>query len=260
MMVLLIFLLAFVPAPSFPCGADGKRVQAMYVRAESTPDYYEQAVPIIRRILADTDAIFDGSAQKTGGRRMVRWVTDEACEASVLHVVVPDGVDAAFLRTVRSVVQQGHMSGDRKYLMFMDAPASSDCALSTFIADDWPGPENWNNHGGGYAWLAWGCWRGALAAHELAHSLGAVQPSAPNSDGVWHCTDEYDLMCYPHHAEMRYICTDPGAEMLLDCNHDDYFHTSPEPGSYLATHWNVADSAFLWEPAWMVWIPGVGAP
>ena len=29
----------------------------------------------------------------------------------------------------------------------------------------------------------------------------------------------------------------------LDCNKNDYFHTSPQAGSYLATRWNTARSA-----------------
>jgi hypothetical protein len=43
---------------------------------------------------------------------------------------------------------------------------------------------------------------------------------------------------------MRQVCG-PSHERLLDCNHDDYFHTNPSRSSYLGSRWNVARSSFL---------------
>jgi hypothetical protein len=105
-----------------------------------------------------------------------------------------------------------------------------------------------------------GCWGGinpSIEAHELAHLLGGVQPSAPNANDNYHCTDDADALCYDddgvpdglvwaHGSQvaLRNVCP-PFHERLLDCGHDDYFHADPPPGSYLATHWNVAASSFL---------------
>ena len=66
--------------------------------------------------------------------------------------------------------------------------------------------------------------------HELMHTLGAVHQSAQYTGG-YHCTDEYG----PDVLSRRERCDDdtdcPSAhKWLLDCNHDDYFHTWPSTG------------------------------
>jgi hypothetical protein len=98
-----------------------------------------------------------------------------------------------------------------------------------------------------------------LALHEVSHNLGAVQFSAPNSSLAGHCNDSYDLMCYDDGGVAGPPFEDPNCDGDLaappdpygpdfqawDCNKDDYFSVSPAPASYLDTHWNLADSAFL---------------
>jgi hypothetical protein len=94
-----------------------------------------------------------------------------------------------------------------------------------------------------------------VEAHEIAHTLGAVQPHAPHSSSVvtdgsivfyGHCTDEFDIMCYDDQSpkQLTFPCA-KAYDRLLDCRHDDYFHTAPSSGTYLASHWNTAMSAFL---------------
>jgi hypothetical protein len=85
-----------------------------------------------------------------------------------------------------------------------------------------------------------------MAAHELAHTLGAILTGSPNASGAGGCTDDYDLLCGPDRSgkPVRAACPRKH-ETRLDCGHDDYFSTSPRPGSYLARNWNVAQSEFL---------------
>ncbi len=97
-----------------------------------------------------------------------------------------------------------------------------------------------------------------VALHEVSHTLGAVQFSSPHSSGAGHCNDQYDLMCYedggpgslfvsPNCNGAASAPNDPySAEFQAwDCNKDDFFNPAPAGGSYLATHWNLAQSAFL---------------
>jgi hypothetical protein len=58
-------------------------------------------------------------------------------------------------------------------------------------------------------------------------------------------------MCYLEDSgashPMRNDCPRIGGAIpqVYDCGHDDYFNPKPPAGSYLATHWNIYDNAFL---------------
>src|SRR5581483_1736441 len=83
--------------------------------------------------------------------------------------------------------------------------------------------------------------------HELGHTLGAVQNSAPHSSGAGHCWDGKDTMCYNDGGPNAGLCTpdfycsNTCATEAFDCGHDDYFHRNPAAGSYLSTHWNIGN-------------------
>lgn len=104
--------------------------------------------------------------------------------------------------------------------------------------------------------------------HEVGHNLGAVQYDAPHTSNGWHCTDEYDVMCYsdsPNYPDMTYVCDSTSGESSLgevwDCGKDDYYNVEQAAinasGSYLESHWNLARSS------WFSPVPGLtssGAP
>lgn len=91
-----------------------------------------------------------------------------------------------------------------------------------------------------------------IFAHENGHALGAVQLSAPDTTGAWHCFNGVAVMCYndggPQGAwySTTYCGTAPNGTPLFDCGFNDYFNPRPSPGSYLATHWDIASSYDQW--------------
>lgn len=87
-----------------------------------------------------------------------------------------------------------------------------------------------------------------LALHEISHTLGAVQRSAPHASASWHCRDEWDVLCYDDDGSgglSTYVACNTPTSQYWDCNRDDYFNPSPPAGSYLATHWNLFNSVFM---------------
>jgi hypothetical protein len=241
-------------------GTSGKRVQVLYVHASDVADRFASLKLQLGAWALGADRIFRESAAETAGKRRIRFVHDSACNLSIDDVTVAPTGDDSLGKTSTAVAALGYKAKNRKYLMFVDAAVY--CGIGDVIDDTTPGPSNRTNSGPNYARVdlqTTGCnpadWR---AAHELEHTFGAVQITAPNWDGVGigpsgqpknmhHCTDDYDRMCQQDTGakKLKVVCTDPAHERLFDCNHDDYFDTNPAPGTYLATSWNTADSAFL---------------
>lgn len=242
-------------------GVAGNRVQAVYAYAADGSDHYDEIAPFIRLWAGVVDGVFNDSAAETGGVRHVRFVTGPGCTLDVAKVALSPAGIASLGGTAAELAAQGLDRPDRKYLVWVDAYRF--CGLATVKPDDRPSPDNANNGDGEPGMVARidrGCWGGvnpSIEAHELVHLLGGVQPSAPNANDNFHCTDNADVLCYDddgvldglvwaqgHQVPLRSVCR-IAHERLLDCGHDDYFHTNPPPGSYLADHWNVAASSFL---------------
>jgi hypothetical protein len=232
-----------------PCEGDGvagRRVEVLYVHGST--DRYSQYLTQFVNWSTGMDIIYNASAVETGGERHLRFVTsgNGTCTPVVRNVAVSDSSLTSFGGSIDAVRAAGYNRSDRKYVMFTDANVY--CGIGEFAGDDRKTDANRSNSGPSYGRVDSGCWDASTAAHELGHNLGAVNYSAPNTSNGGHCIDEYDVMCYsdsPDHPDMVIACADRAHDARLDCNHDDYYSTSPAGGSYLATHYNVADNLYL---------------
>jgi hypothetical protein len=242
---------ALVPQALAVCegdGVTGRRVEVLYVHGST--DRYNQFLETFRTLAESVDTVYNSSAQETGGERHVRFVTETvngACRPAVRNVTIADSALnandwAPLLNAVRAA---GFTRTDRKYLEFVDAQVF--CGIGGFPGDTRKSDANRANTGPEYARADSGCWTAGVAAHELGHTLGAVNNNAPNASGFAHCVDEWDVMCYKDNAATVIVtrCADRAHDQRLDCNHDDYYSTNPPAGSYLANFFNVADNLFL---------------
>jgi hypothetical protein len=246
-------------------GVSGARIQLVYARAANVASRYSTVLPLLQQYAADADDVVNVSAGRVGDGRRVRYVTDENCVPQVMNVALSETGDDTFSNMINELVAKGLNSAERKYVVFMDA-AVGICGLGQVYLNDRGDQLNPNNTGRAmYARVDTSCWQHALA-HEMLHTMGAVQNSSPNSSGAGHCTDEVDVMCYKDRSTtvVRQVCTRAGQ---VDCNNDDYFHPNPAPASYLDTKWNVARSRYLANtapppppPTTVVTIPASGYP
>lgn len=225
-------------------GVSGQRTQVIYTRASDVADRYNEYRNSFRKWASDVDSAYHNSAAETGGNRHVRFVQGPDCSLSIPHVVLTPVGDDNFGNTVQELQAQGYNRADRKYMVFLDRTETY-CGLGNIARDDQPGPLNRNNNGPSYGISSAPCWNYA-EAHEHMHNLGGVQLSAPHTSTGFHCLDAHDIMCYAEKGfNTQVLCPNQDFGRFFDCGHDDYYHTNPPAGSYLARQWNVANSPFL---------------
>lgn len=258
-------------------GINGPRIQLVYMYVEGQPNNAAKWVP---RILNDWIPAIEGSFRSTSaeqGREIGMRLHMPNCKLSVDVLQLseddahPDGGQVS--RARNRLFDSGINTEDRKFHIWLDAPSPGYCGIASVVPfpaiGDNPTQANLNNFASekiplspqvaisnkvGFNFPGWPkadptCWgNGAMGAqteaHEILHTLGAVQPSAPNSNGLGHCRDEIDIMCYSEGGIKTVVRCATRLEQL-DCGSDDYFNARPQVGSYLSTHWNIANSRYL---------------
>jgi len=229
-----------------PVCAGSHHVRVLYGHAAGTPDRRPAVLEQLRSVMRRMNARLDAAARESGGVHAdLRVRCDAAYEIAVDGFV--NAGSASFADVVDAARLAGATSPQADYLIFYDDATPDACGTASFAADDRLDAGNENNRGGGYAVVYSDCWTAVTAMHEVGHTQGAVQPGAPNSTGSGgHCRDEWDVMCYDDGAGgIEERCGSPEA---FDCGYDDYFDAAPEPGEYLASHWNLGSplNRFVW--------------
>lgn len=230
-------------------GADGKRVEVLVaVEAGSVASRFRMSE--VRDTIVDVERLFNSN-----GRR-VRWVTDPlTCEVSVTPYQMPAEFDGTTDDLLNVMKDEGKTDPDRKYLVLIKKnevrfprPGLGGIAYGSARGNDTKEPSQ-QPAATEPGWAFAGTSSASIIAHEMLHTFGAVKSSAPNADETGHCVDEYDVMCYEAHwreggRPVKEVCRET-LDWMFDCNNDDYWNLDPEPGSYLDTHWNTADSPWL---------------
>jgi hypothetical protein len=253
--------------------------KVVYAYAADRPDRFagwkdalQANVAIVQRFLSAQD----------GGTKSIRFDMGTACGAQYVDIqtVQLPGARSAYadnFSAVSSAVQRalGAAGGPRNAIVLADglSGSSQEYGLGETVmgsTGERQGSANIHNRGGLTSILfsrdgaaapgsaRWGWWPEGFL-HEMTHNLGAVQWGAPHSTQplggsapqYGHCWQGADVMCYVEDGgaahPMQQDCAGlPGAiPQNYDCGRDDYFNPAPAAGSYLATHWNTYDSAFL---------------
>jgi hypothetical protein len=265
-------------APDAAWPPTAARFKVVYAYAADRPDQFALWQDALQADVAVAERFL--SAQ-SGGRKALRFDMGTSCGpqyADIQTVQLPgpatdyQGNFSAIANAVDSAL--GPAGGPRDAVILADGLSATTVEYGlgeTIMGDsgEQPGPKNPHNGGGLSAVLfprqgdvpgagAHGWWPEGFL-HEITHNLGAVQWGAPHSTeppgqqnpAYGHCWQGADVMCYLEDAGAAHamqIDCQPIEGVITesyDCGRDDYFSPDPAAGSYLATHWNTYDSAFM---------------
>jgi hypothetical protein len=244
-----------------PCYTTGPFVDVLYLYWGTSR--FADAKEQIRRSVASVDKLFDISARSASGTdyiRHVRWRMDSSCKLKITPVLVPGSVSSGDIFGIKdNLVSRGIIKASAKYLGYIDDPGCGG-GIAELTNDTRASQANYSNLGGTLG-LTFGCLEGyhpyagfgaTIAAHELMHTLGAVNPNTPHTTGG-HCWDDEadahkgaDTMCYDdgYPGTFTQYCSTTYPE-TFDCRKDDYYNPAPASGSFLTKYWNAARNQFL---------------
>jgi hypothetical protein len=253
---------------------DNPKFKFYYVRAADQSDRFAEAANFLQKSISSVHSYMLGIS---GGTRTISIDLGTSCGSmyvDITAITLPGNLasyqDISGEVNPNNVISTLKLLSDaipgppRHHIFMLDQfePTNYIRGAGLQALDDSPGAGNANNQSGlvGFVATPQGAFDQAVNAdfprallHEMSHTMGAVQSSAPNSTSAGHCTDGRDVMCYddgsPEAAGYNdTVCGSvavAGISHTFDCNNDDYFNPSPATGSYLAQKWNVFDSKYL---------------
>lgn len=256
-------------------GVNGRRVRVYYGYPADTSARASTFRAWIRQSVSMADANLDAQTPGVDGQHLRMYCANGRKVTVASIALLPIGGDGSFtfgdmIGSLENRVANGLGDTDIDtprvtYAVFVDNVACcyGPAGQATIYYDDRPDPganlNNLSGFGPRFALVEIGGspLSGAYVfLHEVGHTLGAVQLSAPHSSGAGHCYEADDVMCYADGGPwfdgggaMVDICDAmPDGQYPFDCAGGDYYEADPSPGSYLAGAWNTADSGWLTKP------------
>lgn len=225
----------------------------------------------IRQALYDGGLKMDLAANETSGgsvsvqpRFLCDGNGDIVVSVEVMAPITKYNTIQRFVKVVELMQKRGYSEKGVNYTSYYDGVLDEGtpfAGVGYLASDDRPLVRNHNNDGN-----AWSMTfnvgldptlppellayyekpNAAVFMHEMTHNMGGVSMHAPDRSGAGHCNDGLDVMCYadggPFSVYTRTACD----HMVYDCDADTYFNARPPFGSWLSTHWNIAESYNLY--------------